>query len=287
MEAEIEPEIPPQGNVDDPNGPIPPDPTPPPDGLPVTLPEGFVATRLVSTYNKEDLKSLARHFGLSDQGNVDTVKARVRGYLYENAAHFAPIPAFRPLFIVATRNRFPIQERTPSAPPRTPSPVPSTANGGRRRNQRRGFPDVPPQDEVPPRRAGSERDRQQGRRRSASPRREQDRGRSASRAPSPRQQMPAFRAERNGIFGDIPDGEYCYIHVKMLLFFFPFPSLHGALHYILHVYGAHYMRLGAFTLQRRITRRGALHTYTESFPSDAHAHYTRAKGERPFSNINT
>lgn len=207
--------------------------TPPPNDLPVTLPEGFIATKTIACQNKPELKLLARHFGLNDQGLVRDLKARVKAYLYTNADHFVPIRIFRPLFPDGIQREHlpPEDERSPSPPPRTPSVAPSRESARPRGQQ--GFPDVPRDNANPPQRGDDPPGRRRGRRRSASPSREREHRQSIPRAPSPRmQRQPAFAAgDNNNIFGEVPPGEHLACdHDAFPIFYFLPTSIRRFIH---------------------------------------------------------
>ncbi len=175
-----------------PQGPQGPEQDPPQNELPIALPDGFVATKTVSSYNKNELALLARHFGLDDTGTLVVLKARVKDFLHTNANHFVPIPEFRLLFTKRAQNPYLPQDRSPTPPQRTPSvrPPQDVHNAG---IPRRGFADIPQREGSLPGHQDSVPHRHQHQRRSASPRRERDRRRSRlrSRSPSPRR-LPPF-----------------------------------------------------------------------------------------------
>ncbi len=209
-----------------PQGPQGPEQDPPQNELPIALPDGFVATKTVSSYNKNDLALLARHFGLDDTGTLVVLKARVKDFLHTNANHFVPIPEFRLLFTKRAQNPYLPQDRSPTPPQRTPSVRPPQ-DVAQRRNPRRGFADIPQREGSLPGHQDSVPHRHQHQRRSASPRRERDRRRSRlrSRSPSPRR-LPPFRPGNN-VFEEVPGSECRALANSSLLPLGPCPTLHG------------------------------------------------------------
>lgn len=273
MEADLEMDQHPQ---------LHPEPDPPPNDLPVELPDGFVATKLITAYKKNDLKLLARHFGLSDEGIVVILKARLKAYLNANADHFVPIPAFRPFFTDDIRRQHLPPEPSPSPPPQTPPP----AGAGRRRNPRRGFLDIPPgPGGDPPNRDGSVAGRQNNRQRSASPRRNRERRQAAPRSPSPIQQLPAFRAGHNDVFDEVPDSELSYIFIH--------PPLHmraTALDYIHTSCGAPYTPMSSYIRHYAPSTPLTVFTYIHGLSplhQIARELYTRVDNRAPGTYIET